>query len=620
MAVAPFDAQQAKKHQQAWADHLGVPVETTNSIGMKLVLIPPGEFQMGSPQEEIAQLLESETHELSLDRLRSEGPRHRVRLTPPFYLAMCEVTQEEYEQVMGSNPSHFSSAGDGTDKMAGRSTSRHPVERVSWLNAVDFCNKLSVREKRRPCYVIEGENVTVVEGDGYRLPTEAEWEYACRSGSAGKYCFGDDESKLGQYAWYGANSAAMTHPVGEKARNGFSLHDMHGNVYEWCHDWYDEDYYDRFKSQIAVDPAGLDEGLHRVLRGGGWYFYGGRDCRSAHRIWASLPPYRNLYWGFRVALIAAGEKRISEVPKERQERLTSPKPSKRVAASPAPSSSPPMAVAPFDAQQAKKHQQVWADYLGLPVETTNSIGMMFVLIPPGEFEMGSSPEVITGQKRASAPHGWQAAHVPAEGPIHHVRITKPFYLQVCPVTQEAYLHVMGHNPARFKGDPKQPVESVSWDHAADFCLRLSNLPEEIAVGRSYRLPTEAEWEYACRAGSATRWHFGDDQRKLAEYGWCAGSGGKPHPVGQLKANPWGLYDMYGNVSNWCADRYDKNYYRNSPTDDPAGRAEGGDRVIRGGGWRDWAGFSRSAYRLFRPHGYSVDDELGFRVATGVSGN
>jgi formylglycine-generating enzyme required for sulfatase activity len=283
----------------------------------------------------------------------------------------------------------------------------------------------------------------------------------------------------------------------------------------------------------------------------------------------------------------------------------------------APTAVPRPAVSPFDTAQANEHQREWAEHLGVQTKLTNSIGMTLVLIPPGEFEMGSSPEVIAREKRENARGGWQAAHIPAEGPIHRVRITKPFYLQICPVTQDTYQQVRGRNPSRFKGDSRRPVESVTWDEAAEFCRKLSHLPEETAGGRSYRLPTEAEWEHACRAGTVTRWHFGDDAKQLANYAWVSGAGGKPHPVGQLKANLWGLYDMNGNVAQWCADWYDKGYYAESPTDDPPGPAEGRDRVVRGGGWRDGPGWARSAYRLFRPHDYRVDDNLGFRVALDI---
>jgi len=198
LAIAPFDPQRAGQYQQAWGDSLGVPINTTNSIGMRLVLIPPGEFQMGSPAGDGV---------ASSD----EKPHHNVRITKPFYLGVCEVTQEQYERVMAQNPSRFK--GDP----------QRPVGYVSWTGAAEFCRKLS-----------EKEGVT------YRLPTEAEWEYACRAGTTTRYCFGDDEASLGEYAWYGS---VGRYPVGEKTPNAWGLCDMHGNVWEWCADWYDADYY-----------------------------------------------------------------------------------------------------------------------------------------------------------------------------------------------------------------------------------------------------------------------------------------------------------------------------------------------------------------------------------------
>jgi formylglycine-generating enzyme required for sulfatase activity len=176
--------------------------ELVNSIGMKLKLIPAGEFQMGSTEAD------------------DEKPRHLVTISRPFYLGVYPVTQREYVQIARKNPSHFSS-GD-----------RLPVENVSWFDALAFCNALSRKEGLTPFYAINGESVEVPDwnGPGYRLPTEAEWEYACRAGSTTRFSFGDDENALGQYAWYNANSSSQTHAVGEKKPNAFGLHDMLGNV------------------------------------------------------------------------------------------------------------------------------------------------------------------------------------------------------------------------------------------------------------------------------------------------------------------------------------------------------------------------------------------------------
>ena len=176
----------------------------------------------------------------------------------------------------------------------------------------------------------------------------------------------------------------------------------------------------------------------------------------------------------------------------------------------------------------------------------------------------------------------------------------------------------GSNPSKFHGDPKRPVEQVSWDDAVEFCRRLSELPGEERAKRRYELPTEAQWEYGCRAGTTGRRCFGDDEKPLDEYGWFnANAGGQTHPVGQKRANVFGLCDMYGNVWEWCQDWYDRDYYATSPTDDPTGDAGGHSRVLRGGCWNNLAGFCRSALRYDCGPGYRFDGH-GFRVCVNIS--
>jgi len=226
-----------------------------NSIGIKLTLIPAGEFQMGSPGSDS-------------DALDSEKPQHTVRITKPLYLGVTEVTQEQYERVMGTNPANFKGA-------------QLPAENMSWEDAVEFCRKLSSLPAERSA------------GRVYRLPTEAEWEYACRAGSKTKWSFGDSESSLGDYAWYGSNSGSRQ-AVGQKKPNAWGLYDMHGNVWEWCSDWHGN-----YASTTVSDPTGATAGSDRVSRGGGWYG-GARDCRSAIRG-GSAPGYRLVNLGFRVA-------------------------------------------------------------------------------------------------------------------------------------------------------------------------------------------------------------------------------------------------------------------------------------------------------------------------------
>jgi formylglycine-generating enzyme required for sulfatase activity len=240
---------------------------------MKLVRIEPGEFLMGSNRTAAAMIL-----------LDEEKPQHRVRISRRFFLGMHEVSQGQYRAVMGENPSHTNQLED------------LPVERVSWLDAVRFCNKLSERELRACYYRIDGEKVTFTSGNGYRLPTEAEWEYACRAGSATVYPFGDDKRRLGEYAWYEGNSDLHTNPVGQKRANAWGLHDTMGNVYEWVGDWYDEKYY---ASSPLLDPPGAPTGSNRVVRGGSWDD-NPSACRPSFR-YRLMPGWRDIVVGFRVA-------------------------------------------------------------------------------------------------------------------------------------------------------------------------------------------------------------------------------------------------------------------------------------------------------------------------------
>jgi formylglycine-generating enzyme required for sulfatase activity len=233
-----------------------VPTELktiTNSIGMKFVLIPAGTFQMGSPKAESG---------------RDEDERqHQVTISQPFYMQTTEVTQGQWQKVMGNNPSYFKKCGQDC-----------PVEQVSWEDAQEFIKKLNKMEKT----------------DKYRLPTEAEWEYASRADSKERWSFGDDEAKLEEYAWYSKNSQDKTHPVGQRKPNAWGLYDMHGNVLEWCQDRYGD-----YPAGPVTDPTGSASGERRVLRGGSWDS-DARYTRSANRDDVN-PDYRHLDIGFRVA-------------------------------------------------------------------------------------------------------------------------------------------------------------------------------------------------------------------------------------------------------------------------------------------------------------------------------
>jgi formylglycine-generating enzyme required for sulfatase activity len=239
---------------------------------MRLVLVPAGEFLMGSADPGAP---------------RDEKPQHRVTISRAFYLGETEVTQGQYRLVTGNNPSGFK----GSDAL--------PVEQVSWLDAVQYCSALSEKERVAPFYAIDGRAVTVPDwtAAGYRLPTEAEWEYACRAGSSSLYAFGNDAAELGAYAWYyDEGTKRRTHPVRMKRPNAFGLYDMHGNVWEWCWDWHRP-----YDAASAADPTGPADGVARVFRSG----CGPEGGPSAHRN-RTAPGSRNDTLGFRVARNAQG--------------------------------------------------------------------------------------------------------------------------------------------------------------------------------------------------------------------------------------------------------------------------------------------------------------------------
>ena len=951
LAQPAMTAIEAVQCQKQWAEHLSAPVELVNSIGMRLVLIPPGEFDMGASTEEIAWALEegkkNNDGSAYFGRVPTEGPRHRVKISRAGYLGMYPVTQGEYEYVMGVNPSNFAGKpmdaslfnpplddkereerGKDSKAVAGLNTSRYPVEMVLWDEAMEFCRKLSG---------MPGEQSL---SRTYRLPTEAEWEYACRAGTTTRWSYGDDEANLAEYAWYKKNSGSKPHSVGGLRPNSWGLSDMNGNTRQWCMDWQGGKYY---AESPMVDPTGPKGGSRWITRGATWTS-NPADCRSAcrtqhaprthyhsigFRLWLELtegcpqasgkrqpavnteasrnaqakmdssvgqnqqgtdasrspvsravpekgkvaaarkaaedlfkeelakadtapqkvamskkltakaaelaadPPGRFALlqmaqelaleaghapstfeaidqlasafdvdrFGMKIEILTGMLKQarmpaarkpivdlmltvlqdaleegelapaqellkvvtaestrmrskelvqqvrkakqelddlaegaevlkkaqatLAEKPADpqanvivggnvcfvkddwprglamlakggdaplavlaREELKTPPDPDSQVKladgwwelsekergrtrenvqrhagqwylmAAPGVSGlvkkkvdqrlnevrklrlklgSVSPAVAPFDAEEARRHQSRWAGYLGLSAVATNSIGMKFVLIPPGEFDMGSTAEEIARVMK----EGWTADQAAIEGPRHRVKISRAYYLGMYEVTQKEYLQVMGVNPSNFSGngtpgfafqpplDPKElpgrvsdlkkvvgkdtsryPVEMVSWNEAMEFCRKLSELPAERAVHRTYRLPTEAQWEYACRAGTTTRWCSGDDEAELAAYAWF--NTGMPHPVGEKKPNAWGLFDMHGNVWEWCGDWFSKTYYKESPAADPTGPSDGPAKMTRGGVWKYKPVSCRSASRERKNAGYRAPG-IGFRV-------
>ena len=245
----------------------GITIDLGEGVKMEFVLIPAGQFMMGSRESTEAVVKEFKLPEVFVHYLKNEHPQHRVRITRPFYMGKYEVTQEQWKAIMGTDPSF-------------RKGAKNPVETVNWNDCQAFIKKLN--EKR-------GKGAVT-----FALPTEAQWEHACRAGTSSRFSFGDDKASLGEYVWYGRNSVKKLQPVGQKKPNPWGLYDMHGNAAEWCSDWYG-----RYSQSPQTDPIGPPKGLSRVLRGGSFYEDTPDSFRCADR-YQDHPDFRYYRYGLRV--------------------------------------------------------------------------------------------------------------------------------------------------------------------------------------------------------------------------------------------------------------------------------------------------------------------------------
>lgn len=480
-------------------------VTLPGAVPMDFLTIPPGTYRRGSPATETG-------------RDADEGPQHEVTISRGFQLGVYEVTQRQWKAVMGENPAVFQQAA--SPPMPADDPLDRPVDSVSWQDAQRFLNRLNAFGLGR-----------------FRLPTEAEWEYAARAGTTTAYPWGEagDRDRTHEFAWANSRSYATTRAVGLKPPNAWGLHDMHGNLWEWCSDWYGP-----YSAGPQTDPVGAPAGRERVFRGGSWYDFP-HVLRSANRH-RHAPDGRYTAIGLRI---------VKELEDENASKVMLP----------------------------------------------GGVALRLVRIPAGRFLMGS-PETETGRAKD-------------ESPLHEVTISRPFWMGAHEVTQQQWSAVMGGNPSTFQqGEeaPRRPVERVSWDDAQEFLARLNAL----GVGR-FRLPTEAEWEYAARTGSQARFAFGEDPeyRDLATHAWFySRAEGRSHPAGGKRPNAWGLYDMYGNVWEWCSDWFAP--YSGESATDPQGPASGRERVIRGGSWFNEPEALRNANRHRHPP-ESRQTNLGLRL-------
>ena len=510
-------------------------IDLGKDVKLEMVLIPAGKFKMGSKRNPIDPFSNATVKQPP----ENEVPQHEVVIAKPYFMGRYEVTQEQWFEIMGRNPS--------SEK--GR---MFPVTDVSWEDCQEFIKKLNAKT-----------------GGGYRLPTEAEWEYACRAGTTTEYSYGDSVTKSD------ANiDGNRIKTVGNYKPNAFGLYDMHGNVSEWCNDWKAN-----YPAGAITDPKGPGTGKDRVIRGG---TYNGHapNARSSLRYFHA-PTNRYSDAGFRLA-------RTADIKAGAAPTVTKPDPTAVIPAT------GNLLEAPFTEAKAKEVQKEVAKSLKKEVEEKEDLGkdvkLEMVLVPAGKFKMGS-PESEKGRSKAET--------------LHEVTLTKPFYMGKYEVTQEQWEAVMGKNPSVKKG-AKLPVTNISWGDCQDFIKKLN-----AKTNGGYRLPTEGEWEYACRAGTTTAYSFGDKiTPKDANYD--DSKIGKPVVTGSYKPNAFGLYDMHGNVWEWCEDWHDD--YPAGAVIDPKGPGTGESRVVlRGGSFFYNVSTARSSNRFFYTPTFRYFN-YGFRLA------
>ena len=463
-------------------------VFTVGDVTFTMVLVEGGTFTMGSTSEQAGEAYVDEysTHQVTLN---------------DFRIGQTEVTQELWKAVMGDNPSYF--IGDAL-----------PVECVSWRDCQRFILRLNQ-----------------LTGRNFRLPTEAEWEYAARGGSKsqGKKYAGNNDSN--EVAWCYGNAKKKTHIVAKKLPNELGLYDMSGNVWEWCHDWYAE-----YPSSSLTNPEGASSGNNRVNRGGSW-FSDARLCRVSNRG-RFYPDYKSDDLGFR--LVLSDNIDNEHILPTCSDTIT-----------------PPNALKPI---------------------TCLLKDLSFVMIPVqgGTFTMGATSE-----------QGSNAFD--NEYPIHQVTLDN-YYIGQTEVTQKLWKSVLGYNPSSHQNDD-WPVERVTWPECQHFIEVLNWL-----TGYNFRLPTEAEWEFAARGGNQSKVYKYAGSDNIDEVAWYRAPTGftNMNTVAKKRPNELRIYDMSGNVKEWCQDWYGD--YTSTHEINPQGPTAGTLRVLRGGNYNDLAKHCRVTSR------------------------
>ena len=509
------------------------PKTISSDIVLEMVAIPAGKFIMGSPKGEKG-------------RSNSIEQMHEVTISKGFLMGKYEVTQKQWLSVMGKNPSGVK------DELL-------PVTDISFNDIQVFLKKINDEKSSH-----------------YRLPTEAEWEYACRAGTQTQFYCGDSITSLNENIHSDSvRDIGKATFVGKYKPNPFGLYDMHGNVSEIC-----GDYSRKYTTKAETDPIGLDKNEGVAIRGGNWMT--GQDfCRSATRSHTSENG-KDGFYGFRLvrnisasdesknsSFVLKNNSKYSDDKKEVSEKNGSPK----------------------DTQNNKSANEVSFN-LG------KNISLQMIPISSGKFTMGSPPNEKGRNSR--------------EEEQREVTISNSFLLGKFEVTQEQWEAVGLKNRSERKS-PKFPVSMVSKTDIEEFIKKINN-----TNGGGFRLPTEAEWEYACRAGTTTAYSFGDTI-KLGNANIEDSSNGSVtlREVGSYKPNAFGLYDMHGNIGERCSDIYSKINLDAifDPQGPPVTNKNIGTNVVRGGNYSSVFG-TRSAERWFQDH--NRHDHVGFRLAKTIS--
>ena len=546
---------------------------TVNGVTFSMVNVQGGAFMMGATEEQ------------GSDAVADEKPVHQV-IVSSYGIGQTEVTQELWLAVMGSNPS----CNTGDLKL--------PVEYVSWNLCQEFINRLNS-----------------LTGENFRLPTEAEWEFAARGGNKTKGYKYSGSDIIGEVAWYNGNASSRTHRVATKKANELGLYDMSGNVSEWCSDWYGN-----YKSDVQMNPYGEESGTYRVNRGGSWYD-NDKLCRVSNReAWTptSAAPFGTL--GFRLAMD------VKEDPLMLSEnKVTLTKGSQcnveilNGSGDYNVSCDDSIATAVINGSQLvvtgnsignttiiitdnATHNSVslYVAVVNSTIQnktfTVNSVTFTMIAVEGGSFMMGATPE--QGEPVRDA-----------EKPVHEVTLSD-YYIGQTEVTQELWQAIMGNNPSYFTGNLKRPVEQISWHDCQEFINKLNELS-----GQNFHLPTEAEWEFAARGGNKSLGYKYAGSDDIYAVAWWSGNSNESKPVATKVPNELGLFDMSGNVWEWCQDW--SGDYSDEAQINPTGPTNGTSRINRGGAWSINPAWSCRVSNRNSSSPTNINSILGFRLAMGV---